>query len=120
QERAFQMPKSYSQLIAEWPVAMLLLCLAVILLCTLAGLLGDRLPDFSKPLLGFEPRDTDIGRKLVVWRALQALTGPRKLLSLSPDFELNSSNPHTTLSPTPWSSAQEGLVRPRRMVEPLE
>lgn len=42
---------SYSQLIAEWPVAMLLLCLAVILLCTLAGLLGDRLPDFSKPLL---------------------------------------------------------------------
>lgn len=42
---------SYSQLIAEWPVAMLLLCLAVILLCTLAGLLGSELPDFSKPLL---------------------------------------------------------------------
>uniref|UniRef100_G1PA09 Protein dispatched homolog 2 n=1 Tax=Myotis lucifugus TaxID=59463 RepID=G1PA09_MYOLU len=120
QEQAFRMPKSYSQLIAEWPVAVLLLCLAVILLCTLAGLLGGHLPDFSKPLLGFEPRDTDIGRKLVVWRALQTLTGPRKLLSLSPDLELNSSNPHTTLSPTPWSSAQEGMVRPRRMVEPLE
>lgn len=30
---------------------MLLLCLAVILLCTLAGLLGGQLPDFSKPLL---------------------------------------------------------------------
>lgn len=42
---------SYSQLIAEWPVAVLLLCLAVILLCTLAGLLGGHLPDFSKPLL---------------------------------------------------------------------
>lgn len=42
---------SYSQLIAEWPVAVLLLCLAVILLCTLAGLLGGQLPDFSKPLL---------------------------------------------------------------------
>ncbi|XP_006073103.2 protein dispatched homolog 2 [Bubalus kerabau] len=121
QERAFRMPKSYSQLIAECPVAVLLLCLAFILLCTLAGLLGGQLPDFSKPLLGFEPRDTDIGRKLVVWRALQALTGPKKLLSLSPDFELNSSNPHTTLSPaTPWSSAQEGMVRPRRMVESLE
>ncbi|KAJ8776849.1 hypothetical protein J1605_015026 [Eschrichtius robustus] len=120
QVRAFQMPKSYSQLIAEWPVAVLLLCLAVILLCTLAGLLGGQLPDFSKPLLGFEPRDTDIGRKLVVWRALQSVTGPKKLLSLSPDLELNSSNPHTTLSPTPWSSAQEGMVRPWRMVEPLE
>lgn len=42
---------SYSQLIAEWPVAVLLVCLAVILLCTLAGLLGSQLPDFSNPLL---------------------------------------------------------------------
>ena len=32
-------------------MAVLLLCLAVILLCTLAGLLGGHLPDFSKPLL---------------------------------------------------------------------
>lgn len=47
------------------------------------------LVSFVSSLQGFEPRDTDIGRKLVVWRALQALTGPRKLLSLSPDFELN-------------------------------
>ncbi|XP_053451285.1 protein dispatched homolog 2 isoform X2 [Nycticebus coucang] len=116
QDRAFQMPKSYAQLIAEWPVAMLLLCLAVVLLCTLAGLLGGRLPDFSNPLLGFEPRDTDIGRKLVVWRALQALTGPRKLLSFSPELELNSSSSHSSLSSAP----QEGIVRPRRMVEPLE
>nr|XP_036302028.1 protein dispatched homolog 2 [Pipistrellus kuhlii]KAF6391772.1 dispatched RND transporter family member 2 [Pipistrellus kuhlii] len=120
QEQAFRMPKSYSQLIAEWPGAVLLLCLAVILLCTLAGLLGGHLPDFSKPLLGFEPQDTDIGRKLVVWRELQTLTGSRKLFSLSPDPELNSSNPHTPPSPTPWSSAQEGMVQPRRMVEPLE
>uniref|UniRef100_A0A2K6KTT4 Dispatched RND transporter family member 2 n=1 Tax=Rhinopithecus bieti TaxID=61621 RepID=A0A2K6KTT4_RHIBE len=120
QERAFQMPKSYSQLIAEWPVAVLMLCLAAIFLCTLAGLLGARLPDFSKPLLGFEPRDTDIGSKLVVWRALQALTGPRKLLFLSPDLELNSSSSHNTLRPAPRGSAQESIVRPRRMVEPLE
>lgn len=177
--RALLLFPSYSQLIAEWPVAVLLLCLAVILLCSLAGLLGGHLPDFSKPLLvrgqgegggpqawppqlslgqqvgvaqlgvgwqwwalslqlgrwyrddtpvqqsrqvswpsllqglkgaeprrprwktppptclifllpqGFEPQDTDIGRKLVVWRALQTLTGSRKLLSLSPDLELN-------------------------------
>ncbi|XP_062947183.1 protein dispatched homolog 2 [Cynocephalus volans] len=121
QEQAFQMPKSYSQLIAERPVAVLLLCLAVVLLCTLAGLLGGQLPDFSEPLLGFEPRDTDIGRKLVVWRVLQALTGPRKLLFLSPDpRELNSSTSHTALSPAPWGSAQEGVVQPRRMVEFLE
>nr|XP_012621866.1 protein dispatched homolog 2 isoform X2 [Microcebus murinus] len=120
QERAFRMPKSYAQLIAEWPVAVLLLCLAVVLFCTLAGLLGGQLPNFSKPLLGFEPRDTDIGRKLVVWRALQALTGPRKLLSFSPELELNSSSSHTSLSPASWDSAQEGVVRPRRMVEPPE
>lgn len=49
--RALLLFPSYSQLIAEWPGAVLLLCLAVILLCTLAGLLGGHLPDFSKPLL---------------------------------------------------------------------
>ncbi|XP_049641108.1 protein dispatched homolog 2 [Suncus etruscus] len=120
QERTFRMPRSYSQLIAEWPGLVLLLCLTFVLLCTLAGLLGGQLPDFSKPLLGFEPRDTDIGRKLVVWRALQALTGSGKLLTLSPDGELNSSNPHSTLSPTAGSSPQEGLVRPHRIIAPQE
>ncbi|XP_075387018.1 protein dispatched homolog 2 [Tenrec ecaudatus] len=120
QEQAFRMPKSYSQLIAEWPGAMLLLCLAAVLFCTLAGLLGGQLPDFSKPLLGFEPRDTDVGRKLMVWRALQALTGPTKLLSFVPDLELNSSNSQGTLSPAPGGTAPQGMVRPRRMVEPLE
>uniref|UniRef100_A0A8D2CP83 Protein dispatched homolog 2 n=1 Tax=Sciurus vulgaris TaxID=55149 RepID=A0A8D2CP83_SCIVU len=120
QERSFRMPKSYSQLIAEWPVAVLLVCLAFILLCTLAGLLGSQLPDFSNPLLGFEPRDTDIGRKLEVWKALQALTGPRNLLSLSPDLDLNSLNSHSTLNPVHWDKAQESVVRARRMVEPPE
>lgn len=42
---------SYSQLIAEWPVAVLLSCLAFIFLCTLAGLLGSPPLDFSEPLL---------------------------------------------------------------------
>uniref|UniRef100_A0A8D2HY26 Dispatched RND transporter family member 2 n=1 Tax=Urocitellus parryii TaxID=9999 RepID=A0A8D2HY26_UROPR len=120
QERTFRMPKSYSQLIAEWPVAVLLVCLAVILLCTLAGLLGSQLPDFSNPLLGFEPRDTDVGRKLEVWKALQALTGPRNLLTLSPDLDLNSLNSHSTLNPVHWDKAQESVVRARRMVEPPE
>lgn len=163
---------SYSQLIAEWPMAVLLLCLAFIFLCTLAGLLGSPPLDFSEPLLvrdawtehlssvwgrqliyggeevelvgsgssescrstqrpngynpgkgepkgqiwegsrgrtlllgphphlhtsssllpslqGFEPRDTEISRKLEVWKAMQALTGPKNLLSLSPDPEVN-------------------------------
>ncbi|KAM5234999.1 protein dispatched homolog 2 [Ctenodactylus gundi] len=120
QERAFRMPKSYAQLVAEWPGAVLLACATVILLCTLAGLLGSQLPDFSDPLLGFEPRDTDVGRKLEVWKALQVLTGPGKLLSFSPDPEPNSSNSYGTLSPAAWGRAQESLVRARRMVEPLE
>nr|XP_004660839.2 protein dispatched homolog 2 [Jaculus jaculus]XP_045013505.1 protein dispatched homolog 2 [Jaculus jaculus] len=120
QERAFRMPKSYSQLIAEWPMAVLMLCLAIMLLCTLAGLLGSQMPDFSEPLLGFEPRDTDIGRKLEVWKALQALTGPKKLLSLAPDPDINSSTFHSTLSPAAWGRAQESVVRVRRMVEPPE
>lgn len=45
------LPSSYSQLIAEWPLAVLLVCLSVVLLCTIAGLLGGQMPDFSEPLL---------------------------------------------------------------------
>lgn len=40
-------------------------------------------------LQGFEPRDTEIDRKLEVWKAMQALTGPKNLFSLSPDPEVN-------------------------------
>uniref|UniRef100_A0A8C5X2A3 Dispatched RND transporter family member 2 n=1 Tax=Malurus cyaneus samueli TaxID=2593467 RepID=A0A8C5X2A3_9PASS len=83
-DKAFRMPKSYSQLIAEWPLAMLLLCSVVAVICTVAGLLVGDLPDFSEPLMGFEPRDTDIGRKLIVWRNIEGHTGYEKTLSLSP------------------------------------
>uniref|UniRef100_A0A8C8VR13 Dispatched RND transporter family member 2 n=1 Tax=Pelusios castaneus TaxID=367368 RepID=A0A8C8VR13_9SAUR len=80
---------SYSQVIAEWPVAVLVLCLVTVLVCTLAGLLVGNLPDFSEPLMGFEPRDTDIGRKLIVWKNMQTYTGYKKTLSLSPYPEKN-------------------------------
>uniref|UniRef100_A0A6I8N1M7 Dispatched RND transporter family member 2 n=1 Tax=Ornithorhynchus anatinus TaxID=9258 RepID=A0A6I8N1M7_ORNAN len=115
-ERAFRLPRSYSQLIAEWPLAVLLLCLATVLLCTLAGLLGGRLPDFSQPLLGFEPRGTDIGRKLAVWRTVEDHTGPRKALLLAPDPERNSSLGHFTES----SVDGEEPGRTQRMVDPVE
>ncbi|KAH1171621.1 protein dispatched homolog 2 [Mauremys mutica] len=89
-DKAFRMPKSYSQVIAEWPVAVLVLCSVTVLVCTLAGLLVGNLPDFSEPLMGFEPRDTDIGRKLIVWKNVQTHTGYQKTLSLSPYTEKNS------------------------------
>uniref|UniRef100_A0A8D0HID6 Dispatched RND transporter family member 2 n=1 Tax=Sphenodon punctatus TaxID=8508 RepID=A0A8D0HID6_SPHPU len=80
-------PSSCSQVIAEWPVAVLVLCLVTVLVCTLAGLLVGNLPDFSEPLLGFEPRNTDIGRKLIVWKNVQSHTGYKKTLSLTPYTE---------------------------------
>lgn len=46
-------------------------------------------PSLLSSLQGFEPRDTEISRKLEVWKAMQALTGPRNLFSLSPDPEMN-------------------------------
>ncbi|NXF79741.1 DISP2 protein, partial [Sclerurus mexicanus] len=83
-DKAFRMPKSYSQLVAEWPLAVLVLCSVTAVVCTVAGLLVGNLPDFSEPLMGFEPRDTDIGRKLVVWRNVESHTGYKKTFSLSP------------------------------------
>ncbi|XP_038597017.1 protein dispatched homolog 2 [Tachyglossus aculeatus] len=115
-ERAFRMPRSYSQLIAEWPLAVLLLCLATVLLCTLAGLLGGLLPDFSQPLLGFEPRGTDIGRKLAVWRTVEGHTGPQKALLLAPDPEQNSS--HSNFTGSSIDGEEPGWTQ--RMVDPVE
>ncbi|NXK93124.1 DISP2 protein, partial [Formicarius rufipectus] len=83
-DKAFRMPKSYSQLVAEWPLAVLVLCSVTAVVCTVSGLLVGNLPDFSEPLMGFEPRDTDIGRKLVVWRNVESHTGYKKTFSLSP------------------------------------
>lgn len=42
---------SYSQMIAEWPIAVLVLCSVTVVICTLAGLLVGNLPDFSEPLM---------------------------------------------------------------------
>ncbi|KAL2099108.1 hypothetical protein ACEWY4_005588 [Coilia grayii] len=80
----FRIPRSYTQVIVEYPVAVLVTCFVVLLSCSVAGLLMGPLPDFSDPLVGFEPRGTDIGIRLSVWTKLQQSTGPGKLLSLTP------------------------------------
>ncbi|NWY57735.1 DISP2 protein, partial [Chionis minor] len=103
---------SYSQVIAEWPTAVLVLCSVTAVVCTLAGLLGGNLPDFSEPLMGFEPRDTDIGRKLVVWRNVESHTGYKKTFSLSPYAEKKR-----YLSLKAAQGEQE--ARTRRMVEQI-
>nr|XP_006643132.2 PREDICTED: protein dispatched homolog 2 [Lepisosteus oculatus] len=83
-ERLYRIPRSYSQLVADCPVALLITCAVVFLGCSLAGILTGPLPDFSDPLSGFEPRGTEIGRRLSAWNRLQENTGPEKTLSLSP------------------------------------
>ncbi|NXM71617.1 DISP2 protein, partial [Serilophus lunatus] len=116
-DKAFRMPKSYSQLVAEWPLAVLALCSLTALLCSLAGLLLGDLPDFSQPFLGFEPRDTDIGRKLVVWRNIQSHTGYKKTFSLSPYAKKKS---YDDLGTGRGQKAAQGeQTRTRRMVETI-
>ncbi|KAM4013657.1 protein dispatched homolog 2 [Anomaloglossus baeobatrachus] len=117
-DKAFRMPKSYSQLITEWPLPILAVGLILILVCTLAGLLVDPMPDFSNPFMGFEPRDTDIGRKLTTWKNIQSSTGYKKVLSVYPQGEKSS------LDDFDFSRRNENLfqvtkrdTRHRRMVE---
>ncbi|KAM8921578.1 protein dispatched homolog 2 [Pelodytes ibericus] len=89
-DKAFKMPRSYSQLITDWPFPILAIWVLLMIMCTLAGLLVGQMPDFSDPLMGFEPRDTDIGKKLTTWRNIQSNTGHGKLLSVYPHGEKNS------------------------------
>uniref|UniRef100_H3BE42 Dispatched RND transporter family member 2 n=1 Tax=Latimeria chalumnae TaxID=7897 RepID=H3BE42_LATCH len=89
-EKVYKMPKSFSQLIADWPIAVLGLCITVVLIFSLAAVLVGDLPDFSDPLSGFEPRGTEVGRKLLAWNNLQKHTGYKKILSLYPSTSPSS------------------------------
>lgn len=42
---------SYSQVIVEYPMTVLISCTVVLFACSLAGILTGPLPDFSDPLL---------------------------------------------------------------------
>ncbi|XP_051909289.1 protein dispatched homolog 1 [Hippocampus zosterae] len=81
---AFRFPKSYSELIADWPVVVLGVCTVLIVVCALVGVLVPDLPDFSDPLLGFEPRGTAIGQRLVTWNNMVKNTGYKATLANYP------------------------------------
>ncbi|XP_061781068.1 protein dispatched homolog 1 isoform X1 [Nerophis lumbriciformis] len=82
--RPFRFPKSYSELIADWPVVVLGVCTLLIVVCALVGVLVPDLPDFSDPLLGFEPRGTPIGQRLVTWNNMVKNTGYKATLANYP------------------------------------
>ncbi|XP_027003400.2 protein dispatched homolog 1 isoform X1 [Tachysurus fulvidraco] len=82
--RPFRVPKSYAELIADWPVVVLGVCTILIVVCTLVGVLVPDLPDFSDPLLGFEPRGTTIGQRLVTWNNMVKNTGYKATLANYP------------------------------------
>ncbi|XP_002940542.3 protein dispatched homolog 2 isoform X1 [Xenopus tropicalis] len=106
--KCLKMPQSYSQLITEWPLPVLAICLLLIIMCTLSGLLVGQMPDFSEPLMGFEPRDTEIGRKLITWGNMQTNTGYKKTLSVYPHSEKSS------LDDTDLNQGNEKLFQTRR------
>ncbi|KAG5846338.1 hypothetical protein ANANG_G00113880 [Anguilla anguilla] len=82
--RPFRFPKSYAALIADWPVVVLGVCTVLIGVCALVGVLVPELPDFSDPLLGFEPRGTAIGQRLVTWNNMVKNTGYKATLANYP------------------------------------
>ncbi|XP_051953933.1 protein dispatched homolog 1-like [Xyrauchen texanus] len=82
--RPFRFPKSYAELIADWPVVVLGVCTLLIVVCALVGILVPDLPDFSNPLQGFEPRGTAIGQRLVTWNNMVKNTGYKATLANYP------------------------------------
>ncbi|MBN3274311.1 DISP2 protein, partial [Polyodon spathula] len=119
-ESQYRIPRSYSQLIADWPMAVLITCAVVFLVCSLAGVLIGPLPDFSDPLSGFEPRGTEIGTRMHAWIELQESTETGKLLFLSPNQSLLSEKKggavgeREAVPPGPETKEKR---RKRRMVE---
>ncbi|KAM7403094.1 hypothetical protein PAMA_003833 [Pampus argenteus] len=75
---------SYSQVIVDYPLVVLIGCAVLVLGCSLAGLFIGPLPDFSEPLLGFDPRGTYLGVRQSSLSQLLENTGPGKTLSPLP------------------------------------
>uniref|UniRef100_A0A3Q3KVX0 Dispatched RND transporter family member 2 n=1 Tax=Mastacembelus armatus TaxID=205130 RepID=A0A3Q3KVX0_9TELE len=88
--------RNYSQLIVDYPLAVLLGCAVLLLGCSVAGLFIGPLPDFSDPLLGFKPRGTYIGVRQSSLFELQENTGPGKTLMPVPQQLSKSSGGHDT------------------------
>ncbi|XP_077395232.1 protein dispatched homolog 2 isoform X2 [Festucalex cinctus] len=76
--------RNYSQMLVDYPLEVLVGCALLLLGCSLAGLCIGPLPDFSEPLLGFEPRGTNIAVRQSSLSKLRENTGPGKPLSLLP------------------------------------
>ncbi|XP_039594002.1 protein dispatched homolog 1 [Polypterus senegalus] len=82
--RSFRFPKSYSELIADWPVIVLGVCTVFIIVCALVGVLVPEFPDFSDPMLGFEPRGTEISQRLTTLDNMRRRTGYKTTLANYP------------------------------------
>ncbi|KAM9842766.1 protein dispatched homolog 2 [Aulostomus maculatus] len=76
--------RNYSQVLVDYPLTVLVGCAVLLLGCSLAGLFIRPLPDFSDPLMGFEPRGTYISVRQSSLSKLQENTGPGKTLSPLP------------------------------------
>eukprot|EP00064_Thunnus_orientalis_P006867 superscaffoldBa00000736_g6886 len=83
-QQGLMLKEFYSQVIVDYPLAVLIGCAVLLLGCSLAGLFIGPLPDFSDPLLGFEPRGTYIGVRQSSLSELLENTGPGKILSPLP------------------------------------
>ncbi|XP_028981330.1 protein dispatched homolog 2 [Esox lucius] len=110
---------SYSQVVMEYPLAVLVGCAAVLLGCSLAGLFIGPLPDFSDPLMGFEPRGTYIGVRQSALAKLRQNTGPGKTLSLLPQKQLKdeTAGRDGVGGNAGGTKDRSSRLRPRRMLD---
>uniref|UniRef100_A0A8C6V1Q6 Protein dispatched homolog 1 n=1 Tax=Neogobius melanostomus TaxID=47308 RepID=A0A8C6V1Q6_9GOBI len=91
--RPFRFPKSYAELIADWPVVVLGVCTVLIVVCALVGVLVPDLPDFSDPLL--VTSGTAIGQRLVTWNNMVKNTGYKATLANYPFKYADEQSPGT-------------------------
>ncbi|XP_046907933.1 protein dispatched homolog 2 [Hypomesus transpacificus] len=110
-------PRNFSQLVVEYPVVMMLGCALVLLGCSLAGLLIGPLPDFSDPLMGFEPRGTYIGLRQSSLEKLLENTGPGRTLSVVPQLSTYRDTGSNVDGDEASVRQEESRLRSKRMLD---
>ncbi|XP_050404674.1 protein dispatched homolog 1 isoform X2 [Patella vulgata] len=61
---------SYARILAHYPCIVLVVVLVVAVTCLVVSITVGEQPDFSDPLAGFEPRQTEIGARMVAYENL--------------------------------------------------
>lgn len=97
----------YARQVANNPSLVILFVLVMTTTCIIIALTLNDLPTFKDPLLGFEPRGTELAQRTTAWKNLFESTSWNGPLTLYPGRIVSNSH-NSTSQVSPWEKLMKG------------